>query len=135
MTPPESLSPPSARRLAAALLTALLWGTAACAGTARNPFAPAGTRATQLLLYVENRGFNDVRLHAVSSHGIQSLGVVDGNTQRRMAVEWRQLEQISFRIEVLAGRTYTTQAIAASPGDQVELIIPSDPSSTYVRVR
>ncbi len=117
------------------MLLAIGWGLSACAHTSRNPFAPAGTRETQLYLYVENRGFNDVRLYTLSSHGTRSVGVVEGNTQRRLAVDWRQLEQISFRIEVLAGRSYTTPAIAASPGDQVEMIIPSDPSNTYVRLR
>jgi len=135
MRPPTVLPAFASRPFRTALVLALVWGLSACATTARNPFAPAGTRETQLLLYVENRGFNDVRLYTLSSHGTRSAGVVEGNTQRRIAVEWRQLEQISFRIEVLAGRTYTTHAVAASPGDQVDLIIPDDPSGAYIRLR
>jgi hypothetical protein len=135
MATPKRHSATAARRLQMALLVAFGCGATACAAPARNPFAPAGTRDTQLYLRVENHGFNDVHLYTVSSHGARSVGVVEGNTQRNIAVEWRQLEQISFRIEVLAGRTYTTPAVTASPGDQVELIIPDDPSGTYVRLR
>lgn len=127
---------PSARRaLPWALATVLCLGGAGCTPTARNPFAPANSRETQLLVDVENRGFNDIRLYAVSSRGNQSLGAVNGNTRKRVTLAWRQLDQISFRIEVLAGRTYGTHAVSASPGDVLELIIPEDPNQAYLRVR
>jgi len=44
------------------------------------------------------------------------------------------MEHLSFRLEVLAGRTYNTPAISVSPGNRVHLVIPSDPSSTYLRI-
>lgn len=114
---------------------ALLLGVAACATTSRNPFAPANTAETQVLVFVENRGFADVRIQALSSRGARSLGTVGGNTQERLALEWRQLDQLSFRLEVLAGRTYTTQSVMASPGDHVEVIIPNNAGNTIVRLR
>ena len=123
------------RAIRRAVLLAAGLGATACAGTARNPFAAPGTAETQIFLQVENQGFNDLRLYAVSSRGNQGLGSVQGNTIRRLTLEWRQMEQLSFRMEVLAGRSYTTHTVAASPGDHVYLTIPSDPSGAYVRVR
>ena len=117
------------------VLAAGLGATACAAGTARNPFAAPGTAETELFVQVENQGFNDLRLYAISSRGSQSLGSVQGNTMRRLTLEWRQMEQLSFRMEVLAGRSYTTHTVSASPGDRIYLTIPSDPSGAYVRVR
>ena len=131
-----SLKPAPARRaLRWALAAVVSLAGVACASTARNPFAPASSREAQLLIDIENQGFNDIRLYAVSARGNQSLGAVNGNTRRRAALAWRQLDQLHFRIEVLAGRTYNTHAVSASPGDVVELIIPEDPSRAYLRVR
>ncbi|NJD18334.1 MAG: hypothetical protein FIA95_03500 [Gemmatimonadetes bacterium] len=124
-----------ARPLPGVLLAAACLGAAACGGTARNPFAAPGTAETQLLVQVENQGFNDLRLYAISSRGNQSLGSVQGNTIRRLSLEWRQMEQLSFRLEVLAGRSYTTHAVSVSPGDRVYLVIPNDPAQAYIRLR
>lgn len=100
-----------------------------------NPFAPPGTDETAVTVWVENRGFNEFRLYALSSRGAQSLGVVGGNTQRTLQLAWRQLDQLSFRLEVLAGRSYTTHTVTVSPGDRVELVVPSNPAGAQVRVR
>ena len=121
--------------LLAAALAAALGATACAGGTGRNPFAAAGTEETQIVVQVENQGFNDLRLYAISHRGNQSLGSVQGNTIRRIPIEWRQPDQLSFRMEVLAGRSYTTHVVSANPGDRVYLTIPSDPGSAYVRVR
>ncbi|MHB1194893.1 MAG: hypothetical protein ACYC6F_17845 [Longimicrobiales bacterium] len=126
---------PGLRPLRRALLLAAALGAAACGATARNPFAAEGTAETQILIQVENQGFNDLRLYAISHRGNQSLGSVQGNTIRRVTLEWRQPDQLSFRLEVLAGRSYTTHVVSANPGDQVYLVIPNDPGSAYVRVR
>jgi hypothetical protein len=135
MTLSPRASAPVFRALRSALLLAAVLGPSACAGTARNPFAAPGTRETQIQIQVENQGFNDLRLYANSSQGTRSLGSVQGNSVRRMNLDWRQAGQLSFRMEVLAGRSYTTHAVSASPGDLVFLVIPRDPSGAYVRVR
>jgi len=126
---------PALRPLGRAVLLAAALGAAACGATGRNPFAAPGTQESQILVQVENQGFNDLRLYAISHRGNQSLGSVQGNTIRRIPLEWRQPDQLSFRMEVLAGRSYTTQAVAANPGDRVYLTIPSDPGGAYLRVR
>ena len=106
-----------------------------CVPTAVNPFAPAGTDQTELTVWVENRGFNEFRLYALSSRGTQAMGVVGGNTQQTLKLPWRTLDQLRFRLEVLAGRSYTTHTVTASPGDRVEMIVPSNPAGTQIRVR
>ena len=133
---PRPAVAPGRRALRRALLMVVGLGATACAaGTARNPFAAPGTADTQIFIQVENQGFSDLRLYAVSSRGNQALGSVQGNTIRRLTMEWRQMEQLSFRMDVLAGRSYTTHTVSASPGDHVYLTIPSDPSGAYVRIR
>ncbi len=119
------------RRLLPAVL-ALVVGSG-CATVARDPFVEPGSDTSQIRVYVENRGFTDVRVYARSSHGQQLLGQVGGNTHVTVDLAWREVDQISFRIEVVAGRTYTTGSIALSAGQRVELIIPDDPSQALVR--
>lgn len=130
---PRTRLPSDVGRLVLCLLVGL--GVAECGGIARNPFAPPSAAETQISLFVENQGFNDVRVYALTSRGSRSLGSVGGNTNLRVSLEWRQMDQISFRIEVLAGRTYNTSALAVSPGDRVDLVIPNNPGNAYLRVR
>lgn len=113
-------------------LLAAGWG---CAPAARNPFAEINPSETRISIFAENRGFNDIRLYALTARGSESLGTVGGNSQRRINLEWRQLDQISFRIEVLAGRRYNTMAVSVQPGDRVQLVIPDDPNQAYIQVR
>lgn len=128
-------SRPTVRLLACAALAVLVAGASGCAPPARNPFVAPSAAESQVTVVVENRGFNDIRVYAITARGARSLGSVGGNTQRRVALEWRQIDQISFRIEVLAGRTYNTRGVAVSPGDRVDLVVPNDPNSSYIQVR
>ena len=108
----------------------------ACGGARTgNPFDTSPEGQGIVSLYLENRGFNDVRIYAITPSGSTSMGSVGGNTIRRATLPWRQLGQISFRIEVLAGRTYMTNTMAASPGDRLELIIPANPADAVLRPR
>lgn len=107
----------------------------ACASAASNPFDATGPAAAQVEVYVDNRGFNDVRLYAISSRGPQSLGSVTGSSHRSVRVDWRQLDQMSFRIDVLAGQSYRTEAITVAPGDRVDLLIADNPENSILKVR
>jgi hypothetical protein len=118
------------RLLPAALL--LVVGSA-CATAARDPFGGADTATSQLRVYVENRGFTDVRVYARTSRGQELLGQLGAQAHLTVDLPWRDLDQIGFRIEVVAGRTYTTEALAVSAGQRVELIIPDDPRNAIVR--
>ncbi|HSG07447.1 MAG TPA: hypothetical protein VLA36_03750 [Longimicrobiales bacterium] len=121
------------RRVGACLAIVFL---VACGGArTRNPFDTSPEGQGILSLYLENRGFNDVRIYAITPAGSTSMGSVGGNTIRRATLPWRQLGQISFRIEVLAGRTYMTNTMLASPGDRLELVIPANPADAILRPR
>lgn len=115
--------------------TPVLLMLAACATTGPSPFDEQGPTATAVQVRVENRGFNDLRLYALSNHGQVPMGTVNGNSSRTIQVPWRQLDQISFRIDVLAGRSYRTEALAVSAGDKIELVIPDNPANAYLRAR
>jgi hypothetical protein len=119
------------RRLLPVALSVVV-GTA-CAAAARNPFEGADAAGSQIQVYVENRGFNDLRVYARTSHGQDYIGQVGGNSHLTATLTWRQLDQISFRLEVVAGRTYTTEAVPVQPGQRVELIIPDDPANAILR--
>ncbi len=118
------------RLLPAALL--VVAGTA-CAPAVRNPFEGPDAPGSQIHVYVENRGFSDLRVYARSSHGSDFIGQVGGNSHLTVTLSWRQLDQISFRLEVVAGRTYTTEALPVQPGQRVELIVPDDPANAILR--
>lgn len=124
--------PLAMRRLLPAAL--LLVAGSGCATAVRDPFGGRGDSATsQLRVYVENRGFTDVRVYARTSRGQDLLGQLGGNAHLTVDLPWRDLDQISFRIEVVAGRTFTTASVAVSAGQRVELIIPDDPRRAIVR--
>jgi len=119
------------RRLLPVALSVVL-GTA-CASATRNPFEGADAPGSQLHVYVENRGFNDLRVYARTSRGSEYIGQVGGNSHLTVTLPWRQLDQISFRLEVVAGRTYTTEALPVQPGQRVELIVPDNPANAILR--
>lgn len=120
------------RRLLPVALVAVA-GTGCAATTVHDPFDRANPVTSQIQVYIENRGTTDVRVYSRTSHGSQYLGQVATNTHLSLQLAWSGLEQIGFRLEVLAGRTYTTQSIAVSPGQRVELYIPDNPSNAIVR--
>lgn len=125
-----------ARHAAQAILTlGVLLLTACAGGRSRNPFDSSPGGQGVISIQIENRGFNDVRLYAITPAGSQSMGSVGGNTIRRETLNWRQIAQISFRIEVLAGRTYMTHTLTVQPGDRLELLIPNDPAEAILRPR
>ena len=117
----------------AILALSVLLLTACAAGRSRNPFDSSPGAQGILSVQIENRGFNDVRLFAITPAGALSLGSVGGNTIRRETIDWRQVAQISFRIEVLAGRSYMTHTLTVTPGDRLQLIIPTNPADAILR--
>lgn len=123
------------RRLLPAALSLLLVVASGCVPTPpRNPFAAPGEATDEIRIYIENRGFTDVRVYAHTSRGQEFLGQLGANAHLTVDFAWRRsLDQISFRIEVVAGRTFTTNPLAVSSGQRVELIIPDDPARAIVR--
>jgi hypothetical protein len=122
----------AARRLLPAALVFVV--ASGCVPTPpRDPFAGTDAATSKLTVYVENQGFTDLRVYARTSRGQELLGQLGGNAHVTVQLPWRDPDQISFRIEVVAGRTYTTEAIAVSGGQRVELLIPDNPSQAVVR--
>ena len=117
----------------------LLWALAvvlvACSSDPPNPFTRTSPAASELRITVENQSFNDVRVYAETSRGPQPLGVVGGNSNRDFRMDWRQLDEIRFRLEELAGRTYYTNYLTVSPGDRLDMVIPDNLANSFIRRR
>jgi hypothetical protein len=114
----------------------ILWLAACGGGMAQNPYErERGSTTTQIRIHVENRNFADVRIYAVTPSGNRPLGVVGGNGSESFELEWRQLGTLYFRLDFLAGRTYSTPSVNVAPGNQVELQIPANPTDIIIRVR
>ncbi|MFQ5536711.1 MAG: hypothetical protein ACE5GJ_04595 [Gemmatimonadota bacterium] len=122
------------RALTLLLATGLLAGASGCAGTFPNPFAGKSGSNT-LSIYVDNQNFNDVRVYALTTRGPQVLGQVGGRSNRNFRMEWKQLDEIRFRLEFLAGRSYETNRVNAAPGDRLDIYIGDNPNNALVRRR
>ena len=111
-----------------------MMGAAGCAQrSAPNPFDT--DRPDELRVTVDNQNFNDLRIYAITTGGPRSLGRVGGQSRVEFRLEWRQLDDIRFRLEFLAGDQFTTTRLNVSPGDIVEVSVPQNPNNTIVRRR
>jgi len=84
---------------------------------------------------VDNQNFNDLRIYALGSEGQQTMGNITGRSSQTFTIRWRQTSDLRFRLEFLAGRSYTTNRVTASPGDRVDVFVRENPGNTYVNVR
>ena len=141
---PLSCLPPDRSRLAsraaglgrAALVLALLVTLGGCAaGNFPNPFDRSGATAEEVQVTVDNQNFNDLRIYALGSEGQQTMGNITGRSSQTFTIRWRQTSDLRFRLEFLAGRSYTTNRVTASPGDRVDVFVRENPGNTYVNVR
>jgi hypothetical protein len=98
-----------------------------------DPFNGERSAPSQMRINVDNQNFNDVRLFSFTTRGRILLGKVGGNAQRTFQVDWRGLDEIRVRMEFLAGDDYETNTVNVSPGDQIYLVIPSEPRNAYLR--
>lgn len=115
-------------------LLAALVVVAGCGGRhVPSPFDPQG--ASTLQITIDNQNFDQVRVYAVTVRGPRSLGQVGGRASGTFTIEWRQLDEIRFRLEFLAAEEYETDRINASPGDRIEVYISENPNNTTIRRR
>jgi hypothetical protein len=126
--------PLTALRLGSALL--LVLALQACGGGRDTP-SPFNRNqaATSIELRVDNQNFNDVRLYLQTVRGRQMVGTVGGNARRTFEVDWRALDDLTVRMEFLAGDDYETNRIDVSPGDRLELTILEIPYNSILRKR
>lgn len=133
--PASGGAPVPGRRLAGALAVLLILGLAGCVKNFPNPFDRSAAASESVELYVDNQNFNDVRLFKLGPGGRESVGYVTGRSSETLTVSWRQTSDIRFEIEVLAGPSYRTNAVTASPGDRLQLYIRDSPGNTYLTRR
>lgn len=110
-----------------------------CGSTGRqisgaDPFAQGGTAATEIRIVVRNMNFYDATITALGDMGRRRLGTVGGNQTTTFTTPWSFTGGLRLQIDLLAGPTCTTEAITASPGDQLSIDIASDFNlTTYCR--
>jgi hypothetical protein len=120
------------RRVGSSLVAgAIVLALSGCVKNFPNPFDRSST-SQDVELLVDNQNFNDVRIYKMGPEGRESIGYVTGRSSGEFTVSWRQTADIYFRVEVLAGRTYDTNAVQASPGDHLQLYIRENSSNTYL---
>jgi hypothetical protein len=123
-------------RGAVAVLMVLVTTLTACGGQASpSPFSRGRGGQTSIQIHVDNQNFSDMTLLAVTIRGRHPLGRVGGSTQRTFSLDWRRLDEIRIRMEVLAGDEYQTNPVNAAPGDRLELTIQRDPRNAFLRRR
>jgi hypothetical protein len=74
-----------------------------------------------------------VSVRALSAGSRVSLGTVDPRSRRAVAIPWNNRDNVRFQLELLAGRSHTTQSLTVGPGDRVELWIGDPVQRSVVR--
>ncbi len=97
----------------------------ACAGRARDPEASPNAPA---MLQVENRGFADMVVYAISGAQRIRLGLATGNSTRAFTIPnalLRGSSVLRFLADPIGGnRTPISEEMTVQPGDIVGLTIP-----------
>ncbi len=100
----------------------LLVATSACSTRGSgSPFT--GTTNAQIVIEVNNQGFNQATVWILSSSGEQRLGTLNGKVQRSFTVQWPRSDYLRLRVRVMGQRGFTTAQQLVLPGDNVELRI------------
>ncbi|MGH7480947.1 MAG: hypothetical protein ACRELV_02235 [Longimicrobiales bacterium] len=127
MRPPSRAAPPRLRPLL--LLLSLLLPLASCSGG--NPWERGDPEQQPIVVHVENQNFNDATIYAVIRASRIRLGQVSGNATGSFELPYRPTD-VAFEVDLLAGRTFTTNTVLVTPGDEVQLVIAADLSATRV---
>ena len=97
----------------------------ACVGTSgpgrADPFLSVERGEVQV--HVRNQNFYDATITAISDTGRRKLGTVGGKQETVFTMPWAIVGGLRVEIDLLAGRECTTESIAVTPGDTVELQI------------
>lgn len=71
---------------------------------------------------VINNNFNEATLRAIYRTE-RRLGVVSGNSRASFDLPWPGVNDLRIRIDILAGDSFTTNAVSASSGETVFLTV------------
>ncbi|MFN8572914.1 MAG: hypothetical protein U0132_12775 [Gemmatimonadaceae bacterium] len=107
------------------LAISLSMGTAACFKTKPGSAVETQQRTTVL---VDNRNFLDFTIYLITGSQRIRLGTATGNSKTRLTIPAQFIfgaTQLQFQADPIGGRTApVSYPVTASPGDEVELIIP-----------
>ncbi|MGH7475643.1 MAG: hypothetical protein ACRELD_05085 [Longimicrobiales bacterium] len=116
---------PRAALLALLLVAGLLWSCASTRGwRGEADEAP-------IYVHVENQNFNDATIYALVRSQRIRLGQVSGHASDVFAIPYSPTD-VRFLIDLLASRNFTTAGIVVAPGDELQLVITADLSSSRV---
>ena len=126
--PPVPERPRSTPRAIASLVVlALTSGALACgsAGTVQDPFG--GDRGMkQVRIEVWNANWNDATLYAIRGGERRRIGRVGGKSEAEFVVSWATTARMRIEIDLLGGDSCVTRGMVVSPGDHLEIRVPSD---------
>ena len=113
------------RRLAAIAAAAILAAAGCGAGRSMgSPLdGPAG-ESDEIEIFVRNDNFSQVTVYTARGASYRRLGIVPGKGEATFATEW-YLPDIQLRVKFLAGPDFLTERLPVSPGELLELIVPS----------
>ncbi len=101
---------------------------AGCGGAARSeggdPFDGPADESSEIEIFVRNDNFSQVTIYTARGSSFRRLGIVPGKGEATFATEW-YLPDIQLRVKFLAGPDYFTERLPVSPGELLELIVPS----------
>ena len=113
-----------------AMLAGLVLVSTACGtgtGTARNPFAPRGSRGDDgtVRVLVDNQNFGDATVHAYRGSERFRLGQVTGKSEKSFTVNWNFSLTMEFDIHLVGGGDCRVRPMPVDPGDRVWVRIPT----------
>lgn len=101
----------------------LAFGVAACAGSRTQARGLPGSETNQRIsILVDNQEFNDATIYLFRNSSRYRLGIVGGKSSREFTTAW-QFPEMQLQVSFLGGGGFTTERIAVSPGDDLQLII------------
>ncbi len=99
-------------------------GVTACASAGASPFDD-GVEPGTVHVEVDNQNFYDATIYVLSGAGERRLGIVRGKTEKTFVARLVGPDHIRLRVRLLAGASFTTETMNASPGETLVLIIPA----------
>ena len=111
----------------ASLAMVLLTGLSACASLwpfGRGDERYGSRQGMSISIVVVNDNFYDVTVYALLDADRRRLGSVVGNTTEEFDLGYRPGSTLRFEIRLLAGRSFVTEPILVSPGEEVTVQVP-----------
>lgn len=117
---------PAMRRAVLPLIAFLAAAVAGCGAgrSAGSPLDGPAAESEEIEILVRNDNFSQVTVYTARGSSYRRLGIVPGKGEATFATEW-YLPDIQLRVKFLAGPDFLTERLPVSPGELLELIVPS----------